>query len=809
VLTLKLFGTPAVEADGELVASRAAQGHRLALLAILALARGRPVTRDRITALLWPESPTDRVRHQLSDALYLVRSALGADVVRSTGDDLFLNADVVTSDVGTFERRLDDGALERAVESFTGPLLDGFHLSDGGAFERWLDGERARLAQRYTGALESLAEGSKTEGDYAAAEKWSRRLSSHDPYSGRVALRLMRALDAAGDRAGALRHARIHEALLREEFEAEPDAAVTAFAERLRVESQGRAMPEPATMPVARSTAPIGSATLVAAEPLPKETRERVPETPASVMSTPAARAPTASTTWKTWRTWSYAAAAMAMLLVLVALVWSGDFWRAREATVPTARSLAVLPFVNMSSDPANVYFSDGLSEEIITALSRIDGLRVAARTSSFALRDDKLDVRVIGDTLGVEAVLEGSIRKEGNRLRVTAQLIDTETGYHIWTNDYDREVADVIAVQDEIAREIAAALELQLPPRATATRTQRTPSLEAYDLYLRALYLRTRLSPDALRQAVDLLDRAIELAPDFALAYAAKASVIGPRIYFRYVPREEGIREMRIAVARALELDPNLGEAHLALGILKLFYEWDWPSGERALRQAVRLNPNDPHAWHNMANYLDVVGRYEEAVDARLRGVALDPLDPRLRMILGVDYTVLGKLDDALVQYEHALRLDPSNALLLGLGPALPGGPVRIHLARGHNAEAVQELIRLAALRGATAAELDAMRGAFAKAGIRGVWRAWIDMDLRQHGGAIDPLRAAVLWASAGDADQALDWLERAYAERNPGLIYLRSEGAFAGLQSQPRFVRIVKDMKLAPVAAGPRPVG
>jgi adenylate cyclase len=795
---LKLFGTPSVEADGELVAGRGAQGHRLALLAMLAVARGRPVGRDRITALLWPESPTDRVRHQLSDALYIMRSALGVDVVRSTGDDLGLNADVVTSDVGNFEQLLDDGALERAVESFTGPLLDGFHLPDGGEFERWLDGERARLAQRYTGALESLAEGSKTQGDYVAAEKWSRRLSAHDPYSGRVALRFMRALDAAGDRAGALRHARIHEALLREEFEAEPDPAVTAFAERLRVEPRGRAMPESAATPVARSTTPIASNTLVAAEPPAEGTRERAPKTPASVVPPPASRAPIASRSWRTWRKRSYAAAAAAILLVL-ALVWSGNFSLAREATVPTARSLAVLPFVNMSSDPANVYFSDGLSEEIITALSRIDGLRVAARTSSFALRDDKLDVRVIGDTLGVEAVLEGSIRKEGNRLRVTAQLIDAETGYHIWTKDYDREVADVIAVQDEIAREIAAALELRLPPRTTPNRAQRTPSLEAYDLYLRALYLRTRLSPDALRQAVDLLDRAIELAPDFALAYAAKASVIGPRIYFRYLPREEGIREMRTAVARALELDPDLGEAYVALGILKLFYEWDWPSGERALRQAVRLNPNDPHAWHNLANYMDVVGQHEEAVNARLRGVALDPLDPRLRMILGVEYTALGKLDEALVQYQHALRLDPSNALLLGLGPALPGGPVRIHLARGHDAEAVQELIRLAALRGATAAELDAMRGAFAKAGMRGVWRVWIAMDLRQHGGSIDPLRAAVLWASAGDTDQAFDWLERAYAERNPGLIYLRSEGAFAGLQSNPRFVRVVREMKLA----------
>jgi adenylate cyclase len=774
VLTLKLFGAPAVESGGSLVAGRAAQGHRLALLAVLALARGRPVTRDRITALLWPESPTDRVRHQLSDSLYIVRSALGADVIRSTGDDLVLNADAITSDVGTFERLLDEGAPERALESFTGPLLDGFHLPDGGEFERWLDDERTRVAQRYTAALESLAKESETRGDDAAAEKWWRRLAAHDPYSGRVALHLMRALDAAGDRAGALRHARIHGALLREEFEAEPDPAVTAFAERLRVEPPARAVPEPdnfpepATMPAARATPSTGSASQVAVATKP-------------------------------WQTRGYVAAATAILLVL-ALTWTSNVSRARNPITSTARSVAVLPFLNMSPDPANAYFSDGLSEEIITALSRIDGLHVAARTSSFALRDGKLDVRVIGDTLGVEAVLEGSVRREGNRLRVTAQLIDAETGYHIWSNDYDREVADVITMQNEIAGEIAGALRLQLPPRVSAVQTDRPRNLEAYDLYLRALYLRSRLSPDALRQATELLDRAIELAPDFALAYAAKASIIGPRIYFRYLPRDEGVREMRAAVARALALDSNIGEAHVARGILELFYDWNWSSAERSLREAVRLNPNDPHAWHNLANYYDAMGRYDEAPEARLRAAALDPLDARIPMILGVDYTMMGRFDDALVQFDRGLRLDPSNALALGLGPALPAGPVRVHIAMGRDTAAAEELVRLAALRKATPAELDAMRSAFAKSGLRGVWRGWLEMDLRQHGGAIDPLRAATLWASIGDTAQALDWLERAYAERIPGLIYLRSEKAFAGLQTHPRFVRILTEMKLDP---------
>lgn len=764
MLKLKLLGTPAIEASAGPVAGRAAQGRRLALLALLALARGRPIPRDKAVALLWPESPTDRARHQLSDTLYILRSGLGEGVVRSAGDDLWLDLDRVEVDTAAFERLLDEGRLEAAVELCGGPLLDGFHLSDAVEFERWLDGERAGLDQRCATALESLARASDEREDLASAAGWWRRLAARDPYSGRVALHLMRSLEAAGDRAGALRHARVHSALLRDEFDAEPDPEVTAFAERLRTEPPVRPAPEPARFRTSRPRHVAPGPVATAAAPAPAKGPGRF-----------------------------LAAGAISALFVLSLLgyVFRGD----DVVPLPTARSVAVLPFVDMSPGSGDAYLSDGMSEEIITALSRIEGVRVAARTSSFALRDRKLDVRAIADTLGVTTVLEGSVRRQGRRLRVTAQLIDAASGYHIWSDEYDRELEDIFAVQAEIAAAISDALELRLrgspaPPHQ--------PGLEAYDLYLRGLYLRNTLSADGLGQAAAYFDRAIALEPRFALAYAAKASVVAPLMYFGHVPLEQGVEELRDLTGRALELDPALGEAYASLGILKLFFEWDWEGAEEALRRATELNPSDPHAFHHLANYLMAMDRRREAVAAREHAVELDPLNARTRITLGADLHAAGEPDRALAEFHHAARLDPVNPLLLGRGPAPPLGAVAVHLSEGRLDDAVRELIRIATLRDASPDELNAIRTAWEASDMSGVWRAWLDMDLRQSGDRLDSLRMASLRSLGGDAARALDWLERAYGERNPGLIYLLSEPAFDTVRSHPRFVRILKAMKL-----------
>lgn len=772
VLTLRLLGTASIQgADGGAVAGRAAQGPRMALLAWLAMARGRPVSRDKLIALLWPDARPERARPQLSDTLYILRTGLGEEAVRSVDDSLTLGQGV-SCDVTEFEALLDAGALERAVETYAGPLLDGFHLVDSPAFEDWLAAERQRLARRSGEALEALAAGCEEGGDLAGAAAWWRRLAVHDPHNGHVALRLMHALDAAGDRAGALQHARIHATLLREEFDAEPDADVLAFAEQLRVGPQGRVT--------------TGPRVHVATGP-----REVVGRAPAATPTAPDPEAAAPSRRDRSgWRRWG---AAAAMLTVLAGAVFYGTRPSAGGATAAPARSVAILPFVNMSADSADRYFSDGLTEQIIMALSGVADLRVAARTSSFALRDRGMDARAIGLALGVETVLEGSVRKDGDRLRVTAQLIDAATGYHIWSEQFDEELLDVFAVQDGIAQAIAKSLELGFSPQDRVT-----PGLEAYDLYLRGLYLRNTISGEGLRNAVDLFDRAIAMEPSFALAWAGKASVIGPLLYFRHIPVEDGVAELRRATTRALELDPRLGEAHAALGMLRLFFEWDWKGAEQALRRAVELNPNDPHAWHHLANYHRATGRVAEAIAARTRSLELDPLNPRTHITLGKDYSVAGNDSAALRHYRRASQLDALNPLGLGLGPSLPISPAEIFLRRGRESEGVTEYLRIAALRGASPAELESLRAGHASAGMTGFWRAWLEMDLRQSGPSPDPLRVAATWATIGDTAKTFEWLERAYAERNPGLIYLGSDPGFRSVRTHPRLQRVLREMGL-----------
>lgn len=782
IVLLRLLGSASVEGPEGPLAGRGVRGRRLALLAILATARGRPIGRDRLLAILWPETDTDRARPLLSDSLYLVRGGLGEDVIVTNGDEVRLNAERVTSDVETFERLIGEAQYERAIGEYGGPFLDGFHVSDAPEFERWVDGERSRLAARLADALGSLATARESEGDWPAAVEWLRRLATHDPCSGRIAIRLMRALHASGSRAAALQHARVHAALVREEFGVEPDAEVSAFVELLKSE----------TAPAVASLARLS----LAATPPPSSSSAPVPVTTAP--------APGRTDTPGRWHATRARVTALviglAAVVTAVVLLESVDRERTsdsppRPSALAPQRSIAVLPFANLGPPNETSYFSDGLTEEIIGLLGGVNGLHVAARTSSFAMRDAGLEARRLGDTLHVATLLEGSVRQEGDRILVTAQLINVADGYQLWSERYDRRVADVIALQNDIATSIVHALQLRLVSGDPETRTAHNP--EAYDLYLRGVYARNKLTREGLSSAVDFFDRAIRLDSSYAPAYAGKATTVGPMVWHGHLPRAQGLPLMAAAARRAVELDEALPEAHIALGMTAFFFEWDWAGAERAFRRAMVLNPNEPHAHHFMANYLRATGRFDEAIAARRRAVELDPLSVRMGMVLGADYFVAGELDSAATYFRRASELEPRSPVVLGLGPGIHMGLGHVFELRGDSLAAITEYLRVDSLAGATPEELSRRHAAFASSGIRGYWRRRAEV-MERDGASADPVHLAWMWARAGERERTIQNLTRAYREHSVALVYLGVMSDFDAVRGDPRVQEILASMGL-----------
>jgi TolB-like protein/DNA-binding SARP family transcriptional activator len=435
---LKLLAGASVDGPTGSLTGRAVQRHRLALLAILATgqARGRGVGREKLVAYLWPEADGERGRPLLSDSVYRINQAVGGEAIVAMGDELRLNGDLISSDVAEFERAVEVGDREKGAALYAGPLLDGVNLVDGVEFERWLDGERARLARAYEEVLDALANAAESSGAMPDAVTWWRRLAAHDPFSSRVALRLMQALAAVGDSAAAIRHAAVHTTLLRDELGAEPNKAVLKLAERLKAEPVESSLPPAAQQVTAPPTLPMPA----------------VVESPAAVEAPRPRRASNRIVT----------AVALALALVIAAALVLRDTSRALPAP---AASIAVLPFADLSPGKDNAYFSDGMTDELINTLAHVAGIHVAARTSAFAYKGGSPDVREVGRRLGVATVLEGSVRKSGDKLRITVQLANAADGYQLWSESYDRQLTDVFAIQEDISREIVSVLRGRLVP--------------------------------------------------------------------------------------------------------------------------------------------------------------------------------------------------------------------------------------------------------------------------------------------------------------------------------------------------------
>jgi len=784
--SLRLFGAPGVDGPDGPLGGRIAQRHPLALLALLAAAPSATASRERLLGLLWPDSDTDRARGLLNVAVHALRKALGEGAVVSVGASLQLDESIVHSDLRAFGDALARGEPERAVEAYAGPFLDGFYL-DAEVFDGWAEGERARLAGLFAEALERLAETAGEAGDAVRAAAWWKRRAGHDPCDGRVALRLMQALAAAGDRAGAIQHARVHEALLRDSLGAAPDPEVAALAERLRTEPT----PPPPSAPPAEASAPaLAPSASIAAAHLPGPSPN-----PAAERGDVEARPPSTGTAGRRPRRRARRSRRVAvmwgasLLLVAAAALWLGgarvDVYALSTAeALPRGPVVAVLPFADRGSGDAPL--GDGMSEEIITALARLPTMRVVARTSAFAFRDSTLDVREIGARLGASYVLEGSVGSEGGRLHIHALLVSVDDGVQVWSGSYDREPQAVFAVQDEIARGIVGALRPRLAGRRALVRPP-TDDLEAYDLYLQARQASGRRTLEGLTRGIELMQQAVARDSTFAEAYAGLAECHTLLVTYGASPPREGYPRAREAAEHALRLDPSLAEAHAALALVRMYFERDWRGAGREFQAALRQKPGYATARHWYATWLSYQGRHDEAVAAIDEAQRLDPFSAVVHTGGSTILYYAQRYDESIDRAHAALLIDPGFWLAyLQMGAA--------YAQQGRYPEALAQVERARRLsRGHPLTE--GVRGyVLAVSGRADEARAVLRQLEAQAGPRyVSPAYAAAIYTGLGQPDEAIRWLERAFKASDDWAVYMAVEPVFEPLRSDPRFTRLL----------------
>ncbi len=453
-----------------------------------------------------------------------------------------------------------------------------------------------------------------------------------------------------------------------------------------------------------------------------------------------------------------------------------------------------------MSSDKENEYFSDGLAEEIINALTNINGLRVTARTSAFAFRGKEQDIRGIGETLNVASVLEGSVRKFGNRVRVTVQLISVADGYQLWSERFDRELTDVFAIQDEISQRVVETLRVRLAEQtsgdAQATTSlikRRTANFDAYNVYLKGRYELNQMTREGLVNSKRHFEEAIQLDPDYALAYDGLAYAHYTEGFLGFVAPRQSMPLAKAAVLRALDLDESIAEGHATLGVILALYDWDWAGAEKEFVRSIELNGSSPAARDVYAfYYLRPVGRIDDAIVEMQHALALDPLSVLYRVHLGFLFYLRRDTAHAVDQFKKALEINPRYYLAYGMmGPAF--------VLDGRFDEAIATY-QQAKLMDAASKFVDSLLAtAYAAAGRSEEAVALLNQVLhlasREY---VSPVSIAYIYAALGEKDAAFTQLQTAVENRDPNLLGLKSNPAFDRLRSDPRYTALLTSMRL-----------
>ncbi len=476
-------------------------------------------------------------------------------------------------------------------------------------------------------------------------------------------------------------------------------------------------------------------------------------------------------------------AAAMVILIAVAFYLFMPSPENIEEKDI--VKTIAVLPFVNMSSDPEQEYFSDGLSEELLNVLAKNPGLRVTSRTSAFYFKGKNVDLKTIAEKLNVKHILEGSVRKSGNQIRITAQLIDVETDANLWTKTYEGKLDNIFAVQDTISRSVAEALKITLLGKETAT-FQKETDPETYNAYLLGKHFFNLRGKGNWEKAVGYFEKALSLDPGYAPAWVGLSETHGLQADRGYALRDESYHKARQEVEKALELDPNLADAHNEMGLIKLHYNWDWSGADKSFRRALELEPGNVGVISGAANLEATLGRFGEAITLIRRSVELDPVRIVGYYNLGLYTYRAGLLDESETAFRKALELNPQYPnvhMLIG----------RTYLMKGKPDSALAEMMR----------ETEPFWQMY---GLALVYHAMVKKkeaddklaQLNKEDQNDSAFQIAEVYAYRGETDKAFEWLERAYNQRDGGLILMKGDPLLRSIEKDPRYITFLKKMKL-----------
>ncbi len=755
MVELRLLGTLQFAAsDGRDLAPLARQSKRTALLVYLAAAVPEGLhRRDTLLALFWPELSASNARGALSQALYVLRSTLGDQAILTRGDDeVGLSREVVWCDVHAFEAALDAGQPGDALALYRGDLLSGFSLGDAPEFGRWLDRERERLRERAAEGAWGWAESRAAAGDMAQAVHWARWAAAQAPADEAVIRRLMNFLRGRGDRAAALRAYETFASTLTREFELEPSPETRALAEAIRVEH-----------PPAAVTEPIGP---------------RAPSAAGERLEPPRAR--------RSGLIGALIGAALVTILGLRAVIPHGG----REVPAPAIRRIAVLPLQNLMGDSTQDYFVDGMHEALIDELAKLEAVSVISRTSVLRFRGPgSRSLPDIARQLEVDAVIEGSVFRAGDSVRVAIQLIDSRTDQHLWSETYLRDLHDVLRLYGELATDVAGQIRIAVTS-AEQARLASAPQVEpeVYSLTLKGGHACLLWTESALRRGIQLLREAVDRDPTNALAYAKLAGCYSDMSFFGFMPDSEATPLVTAANGRALELDSTVGEAYVTRGWFRFVTDHDTDGADRDFRRALALSPGDlrTHQWY--ADYLTLTGRFNEAISEKRQAIAVDPLSAQSNIGLASTFFYAGRYDEAIAQFKQTLNLAPGSY------------SARMQLAWNYSLKDLHD-VAVAHCDSAFALSSPAENNWLGDCG-------WVYVRAGSRARVLELLRrlpescgaGAAVYVALGDPDHALRCLRKERRENPQGLAFENFNPMLDPLRSDPRSHAVLRELGIRP---------